>query len=381
MRPLLALALVGAVVAAAPASAARRAVPHGWLGVMVDGPVADAPTAFDGEWDTMAAAGVESARVTFQWDAAQPYGSSAQVPADQAGRFRDAGGLPTDFAATDALVAAAARRRIAVLPVVWGTPAWAGATAATPPRDPAAYGRFLAALIARYGPHGSLWSERPDLPRLPIRSWQIWNEPSLTLYWSRQPFAASYVRLLRAARTAIRAADPAAEVILAGLPNRSWQALRAVYRAHGRGQFDAVALHPYTSKPSNVVRLVEFARHVMDRYRDPRTPIWLTELSWPAALGKVSRTHGFETTDRGQAAKLAQTVRRLVRARRRLRIEKAVWYTWLSVEGGENSFAWSGLRRLREGALVSAPALAAFRAVARGLEGCRKRPGDASRCA
>jgi hypothetical protein len=305
-------------------------------------------------------------RVTFLWKLAQPTADGA-----------------IDFSASDALVIAAARRRLQVLPNVWATPDWAGERpdAASPPRDPATYGRFLAALIGRYGPRGSLWSERPDLPRMPIRAWQIWNEPSMTRYWSPQPFAKSYVALLRAAYSAVKAADPRAEVILAGLPNRSWQALREVYAAGGRGQFDAVAIHPYTSKPSNVVRLLELARSVMRRAHDPRTPVWVTELSWPAALGKVSQTHGFETTDRGQATRLAQSLKRLVDARRRLRIGKVIWYTWLSVEGGENSFAWSGLRRVRGSELISAPALAVFRAAARRVEGCAKLAGDASRCA
>jgi hypothetical protein len=360
------LAMVLALVAAAPASAAQRDVPRGWLGVQADGPVVDLPASFDGEWDQMAGAGAETVRVTFLWKLAQPTADGA-----------------IDFSTTDALVIAAARRHLQVLPNVWATPDWAGEIpdAASPPHDPASYGRFLAALIGRYGPRGSLWNERPDLPRMPIRAWQIWNEPSMTRYWTRQPFAKSYVSLLRAAYSAVKAADPRAEVILAGLPNRSWQALREVYRAGGRGHFDAVAIHPYTGKPRNVVRLIELARSVMRQAHDPRTPVWVTELSWPAALGKVSQTHGFETTDRGQATRLSQGLKRLVDARRRLRIGKVIWYTWLSVEGGENSFAWSGLRRLRGSELISAPALAAFRAVARRLEGCAKPAGDASRCA
>jgi hypothetical protein len=359
------VAVLALLVTAAPASAARQ-VPRGWLGVQADGPVADLPGAFEGEWDQMAGAGVETVRLTFLWRTAEP--SPGAI----------------DFSAPDALVLSAARRRLEVLPNVWATPDWAAerpGDAASPPRDRAAYGRFLAALIARYGPSGSLWAEHPEVPRIPIRAWQIWNEPSMTRYWSRQPFAKSYVALLRAASAAIRVADPRAKVVLAGLPNESWKALDAIYRAGARGHFDAVALHPYTGKPRNVVRLIEFARDVMARHRDRRTPVWVTELSWPASLGEVSGTSGFETTDSGQARKLGQALARLVAARKRLRIGKVVWYTWLSAEGGPNPFAWSGLRRIRESALISAPALAVFRAAARRLEGCAKPAGDASRCA
>jgi hypothetical protein len=158
--------------------------------------------------------------------------------------------------------------------------------------------------------------------------------------------------------------------VLAGLPNQSWVALRQIYRAGGRGSFDAVALHPYTGKPKDVVRLVRYSRAVMRRYRDGRLPVWVTELSWPAALGKVPGTAGFETTEAGQAARLKEGVQRLAAARRALRIERVYWYTWLSRENGGSAFDWSGLRRLRGDTVSSAPSLSAFQRVARRLEGC-----------
>ena len=68
-------------------------------------------------------------------------------------------------------------------------------------------------------------------------------------------------------------------------------------------------------------------------------------------------------------------------ARRTLRIGRVYWYTWLSAEGfTDSAFDYSGLRRLRDGQLRSAPALATFRRAARRLQGCAKRLGDARRC-
>jgi hypothetical protein len=118
----------------------------------------------------------------------------------------------------------------------------------------------------------------------------------------------------------------------------------------------------------------------MRRFRDRRKPIWITELSWPAAKGKTKNTTGFETTDSGQAKRLSEGVRLLARARKRLRIQRVFWYTWLSREGSPNSFDYSGLRRERGGQIVSVPALGAFRKAARRLQGCAKAPGDATRC-
>ena len=193
---------------------------------------------------------------------------------------------------------------------------------------------------------------------MPIRDWQIWNEPNLTRYWTTQPFAKPYVKLLRASRRALRAADPGSRTILAGLPNESWIALRKVYKAGGRGTFDVVALHPYTGRPRNVIKLIEFARREMRRYRDGRKPVWLTELSWPASKGKTGGAPGFVTTERGQASRLKLALKLLVKARKRLKLQRVIWYTWLSREGSRNSFAWSGLRRERGGQLVSARSLA-----------------------
>lgn len=256
------------------------------------------------------------------------------------------------------------------LPVVYGAPRWAAkqpGAFGSPPSDDAAYGRFAAALVKRYGPGGTFWAAHPELPAHPVRDWQIWNEPNLTLFWTPQPFAKRYVALLKATRKAVLAEDPGAKLILAGLPNVSWVALRQIYRAGGRGAFDAVALHPYTGTARNILRLVRLARKETKRFHDGRVPIWLTEISWAASQGKVKGLPGLVTTDRGQATRLRKALRRIARERKRYRIGKVFWYTWLSQEGSTNPFNWSGLRRLRGDQLVSAPALRAFQRVARRL--------------
>ncbi len=361
MRLLLLTLLLLASALPATAGAAQRRVPAGWLGVTADGPLAPS---MGEEWDGMATNGVETVRLAMRWDVIQAGGEGSY-----------------ELAGADAEVEAAVRRGLRVLPVVQGTPGWAGPSRTAPPSDPAAFGRFLAALVARYGPDGKFWAERPDLPRLPIRAWQMWNEPNLTRYWTGKPFARTYVKLLRAAHSAVRDADPGATVVLGGLPNESWKALRQIYRAGGHGAFDAVALHPYTGKPVDVLRIVRYAREVMRDYGDRRLPVWITELSWPAAKGKVDHPVGFETTNKGQARKLDAVMTRLVAARREDRIARVIWYTWLSPERGPSAFDWSGLRRLRGSSVVSVPALGVFRGWARQLEGCAKAPADALRCA
>ena len=359
---MLALLLAGLALPAA-AGAAPRTVPQGWLGVTVDGPVAPGD---DGEWDRMPSAGVESVRVAFRWSQLHPVE-----------------GAPFDFAVTDAVVAAAAARGLRVLPVVQEPPAWAAVhpgDPASPPRDPEAVRAVFSALVDRYGPQGRFWQERPDLPRLPIRAWQVFNEPSMTRFWSEQPFAARYVATLRGAADGVRSADPGAKVILAGLTNFSWKDLKRLYAAGAGGLFDAVAVHPYSRKPIYVLRIIRNVRRTMDRAGDRSVPIWLTEFSWAGAKGLADEHDLFDATPRQQARRLDTFMRLLTAARRELKIARAYWYTWLSVEG-RGEFDYAGLRRVRDERRVAAPVLRAFTRWARKLQGCVKAPGDARRCA
>jgi hypothetical protein len=367
------LAFFSLLVGATAADAANRKVPRGWLGTTADGPFNPKSR----EWNRMKSASVESVRTAFHWARLQPYPSAAAVPPGQESRFRDVGGVPTDFTSTDRIVKAAARRRMELLPVVEWTPSWAAALpgdAKSPPARPQDVSRIFTALVARYGPSGSLWDEQPDLPRRPVRAWQVFNEPNLKGYWSIQPFEQSYVVTLRAAEQAVHAADPAATVVLAGLTNMSWTALDAIYAAGARGSFDAVAIHPYTERPANVVRILRYAREVTSRYGDAQVPIWVTEFGSPAAAGKFPRVPPWaDFTDTGQARSLGRVLRRFVAARKQLRIGRVFWYTWLSIEGRGRVFDYSGLRRIRRGTTVDTPALAAFRRWERKLRGCPPR--------
>jgi hypothetical protein len=177
----------------------------------------------------MKASGVTALRAPFYWWTAQP-----------------TKGAP-NFAATDPLVEAVSRAGIELLPIAVGTPAWAARHPKlrnSPPAGTKTYAAFMTALIGRYGPSGSFWTEHPGVPKLPIRRWQLWNEPDHLHYWSDQPYAADYVKLARAAREAIKEADPGATVVMAGFADRSWDAIADVYRAGGKGVFDVVAIHP-----------------------------------------------------------------------------------------------------------------------------------------
>jgi hypothetical protein len=387
----LALLILALLALAAPANAAReRTVPRGFAGVVADGPLLDDPGVdAEAEFDRMVAAGVESVRFEVAWRSIQPYRSSAETPPAQRGRFVDEHGVPTDWSGLDRIVALGAARGLSLLPVVQGSPAWATADGsrveAAPPSRPA-YGRFLTTLAERYGSRGAFWDLNRGLARKPIRYWQVWNEPSLKNFWRDQPFARAYVRLLRTARRGLREADPKARIVLAGLPNRSWDDLASIYRQPGaRRSFDVVALHPFAYKVGSALVIVATVRGVMARNGDRRKPIWATEVSWPSAKGKLrpGAGYGWETTEAGQALRVRKTYKLFgrVRTRRRLGVHRVFWYSWLSEDKSTSySFDHAGLRRIGPGGPEPKPAFSAFSRTALRLEGCRSKALTAASC-
>ena len=203
----------------------------------------------------MARSGVESVRTVFNWALAQPEPGV------------------TDFTYTDRLVGLAASHGIDLVPVVRTTPAWAkrdpvvrGLAAAEPVR----LRRVPAALIGRYGPKGSYWVEHPELPKLPVRVWQVWNEPHLNLWWNtdgRSPnaWAREYAALLKTAKAAIDAADPGATVVLAALADYAWKHLTRLNHFKIGRYYDVAAINLFTARPASVFRGVRYFRRAMRR--------------------------------------------------------------------------------------------------------------------
>ncbi|MCX7669235.1 MAG: cellulase family glycosylhydrolase [Anaerolineae bacterium] len=116
-------------------------------------------------------------------------------------------------------------------------PFWAG----NPPDNAQHFADFAGQVAARY--------------RGRIHAYQVWNEPNLAREWGgKRPDPAGYVRLLRLTYAAIKAADPNAIVVTAGMApttedsNRAMPDMRfyqGMYDAMGRsdGYFDMLGVH------------------------------------------------------------------------------------------------------------------------------------------
>jgi len=386
----LCVALVPAASAARRSGGSSARVPQGFFGTVLGDPVFPSGTApvLSRQLDLMVSSGVEGLRVVFDWAAAQPYRTWSDVPPGQRQLFSSDGvdQVPTDFTALDALVRGAAQRHLSVLPVIIDAPQWdaqsyKGAAVPVPLHD-AGYAAFAKALVLRYGPHGKFWSQ-PGLPAFPITAWQVWNEPNVQAFWP-QPFVRRYLALLRTARAAIRSADPHARIVLAGLANYSWKALRQIYAVRGaRGLFDVVGLHPYTKTPQGVITILGYARRVMLAAGDGAKPMIADEISWPSSKGKTPHNVGydFDTTEAGQAHNIAKVLPLLAANRARLHLVAVYYYTWASIEVPNGlAFTYAGLLKLQHGQYVRKPAFFAFRRAALGLERCHAKGALADRC-
>lgn len=244
-------------------------------------------------------------------------------------------------------------------------------------------------LVLRYGPDGTFWAANPGIPRVPVRQWQLYNEQMAPWMWASKPWPRTYTRVLKAAYPAIHGADRRAKVVVGSLVAvgrfSPWDGMRALYKAGAKRYFDVVAIHPCTNDRRSVrntvrqvIDIIDFVRDRMRTFHDARKPVILTELTWPAAVGKLPkrRLFGLETTFRGQVARMRAVYRRLVKVRRKLRITETYWYTWATQYDGKSrqdvSFRYAGLTRLRDGGFSPMPILRTYTKVAARYEGCRK---------
>jgi len=326
IRKLALPALAVAALLLAPASAGAR-LPAEFVGISPQ----TASNAKD--FELMEKAGVRSIRLPLYWHGVERF-SPFLSPANWSGFDRE--------------VALAAEYGMRVFPFVWGSPRWvAGDIHLEPTRNSwgaRSWASFLRRAVLRYGPRGSFWRENPDLPYLPIRAWELWNEPNIvTFAHSSNP--ERFARLIRAGGRAIHRANRGSKAILGGLFGRPLQIppnvaagdfLNRIYRTR-RGikkHFDGIALHPYVADAKAIGPQVRNLRRVMRKHRDGRTRIYLTELGW----GSDSHQTRWERGLRGQARQLDRSFSMLVRNRRKWRVGGIWWFSWADIPAGGCQF-------------------------------------------
>ena len=200
--PLLACLLLALLIGGQPGSAKPLPrPPRGFFGM--------APQTSLTELDAryMRAGGIESIRLPLLWSSIQPTRNG-----------------PYDWSGFDDMVEVAARAGLRVFPSLASPPAWIARKETSLPvnaRQQRAWAAFLAAAVARYGPGGEFWAQHGGIgvnyepaisTPIPIREWQIWNEPNF-FYFAYPVSVSRYAKLLTVSSRTIKAVDPGAKVI------------------------------------------------------------------------------------------------------------------------------------------------------------------------
>jgi hypothetical protein len=146
------------------------------------------------------------------------------------------------------------------------------------------YAAYAQAFAKRYGPGGAFWATHPGVRQLPVKVFEIWNEPDLPIFWEPNPDLAEYAEMYLYTRAAIHAVDPTAAVIIGGLVEAS-TSLPAMMAAEPslRGNVDGVAIHPYRDSLSQTLTAVSY-----DLSLDASTvdaPMYINEYGWNGTPG------------------------------------------------------------------------------------------------
>lgn len=226
----------------------------------------------------------------------------------------------------DRLVADAARANLRVLPLLLGTPRWAGRSHLALPDDPVTFGAFAARAAARYGPGGAFWRSRPSLDSsLAPRWFELWNEPYTERYSTGGVEPGRYARMVRATLRQGRAANPQVRWLMAGEldyrtasgGHRDWLAALDAADPRLDVDVDGIAVHPYAfvapDDREDVALRFRFDRtdaiaEGLTQRGAPATPLWITELGWSTCGLRPDCT-----SERDQAQRLADVAAALRR--------------------------------------------------------------------
>ena len=204
-----------------------------------------------------------------------------------------------DWSKMDALVATASEMGFTLTGAVTATPTWAGFPLAGAP-NPDTYATFAGAVAARYGSQ--------------IAGYEVWNEPNGVIFYAPVS-AAGYTQMLKAAYTAIKAANPDAVVLagslgattdVSGISVTPQRFLAQMYEAGAGGYFDALSYHPYhftlpfsqgAGTLNTPLEQVKALYELMVANGDADKKIWATEYG-------TATTPGWGVTQAEQAALL-----------------------------------------------------------------------------
>jgi polysaccharide biosynthesis protein PslG len=283
------------------------------------------------DYDKLENAGTEIVRLPLNWSHVQAEPGDCQW---------DTPNGVCNWVNLDAQIGNASESGARVIPILSDIPGWVYKHTTKPPLNGearAGWEDFVDAAVRRYGPNGEFWKTgyadppytgAPENAK-PIEEWQVWNEPNGKVYFHPKPNPRKYAYLLGITADAIRAVEPDAQILLAGMfgtaeiPQPKF--LREMYDVGGvEDDFDAIALHPYSKGVHELKLQIRWARKELKKAGDENAGLWITELGWASGSGE----HPLEKGREGQADLLTKSFRLLSKNRERWNVEGVVWFTW-----------------------------------------------------
>jgi hypothetical protein len=229
----------------------------------------------------------------------------------------------------DRIVDAISQSGLRIVARVDNQPKWASSTiqwpGSGPPDNPKDWSDFLSALAKHYKGR--------------IQAYEVWNEPNLDREWGdKKPDPKAYTRMLKDSYEAIKAADPEALVVSAGMsptttndehamPDLDF--IKAMYAAGAKDSFDVLGVHgagwkaepcadpaevaqnsaltnndpsPTALKRIYAFRHVEDVRQLMVEQGDSNKQMAILEMGWTTDARPTSQYAWF-AVDREQQAK------------------------------------------------------------------------------
>ena len=115
-----------------------------------------------------------------------------------------------------------------------------------------------------------------------VEAYEIWNEPDIKGFNTKDATGTDYAEMLKAAYTTIKQNDPDVTVLGGSIAYRT-DFLDAMMKAGAGSYMDGLSVHYYLGKNAPEKR----ARERLDEYRDvlvkygyEKMPVWLTETGW-----------------------------------------------------------------------------------------------------
>lgn len=309
-------------------------------------------------WNHIQALGVGRFRLQVSWAMVQPTPSS-----------------PIDWSHYDSIFTLAAQRGITIQALLYATWPDSSDPAGQQYPTPGTYeytawanpGGMIWQIVQRYGYKGSFWQSHPTLPYLPVRIWEIWNEPNLPINNpggnTVQPQA--YARFLKDSATSVRQAQAQLQPLsqtntrilvggLSGPIGSSGMGIQAfvngMYTVSGVGaSYDGLSVHPYgfvvgsnADKINRMKQYINASRFVLNSNGGNGKTLWVTEVGWGATKPglPISST---TVTEADQGSLLTDAFTWIHAQRNSLHIKYLAWYvyrdwyqptpTWVSSAG------------------------------------------------